>query len=112
MGFIHNLKLRAGVGSTGNTAISPYTTQDRLDNTSVAYIYWASNSVDPVSGIIPGALTDANMTWEKNTQYNVGLDVAVLSGKLSAVIDYYSKQSSDVIIARTIPSYTGRNNFV
>jgi len=111
MGFIHNLKLRAGVGSTGNTAISPYTTQDRLDNTSVAYIYWASNSVDPVSGIIPGALTDANMTWEKNTQYNVGLDVAVLSGKLSAVIDYYSKQSSDVIIARTIPSYTGQSSF-
>lgn len=106
--WIHNLKVRAGYGTTGNIAVGPYATLPTLNaaassNNSYYPMYDGIN----ISGVKPGAYTDANLVWETTKQSNLGIDFSVLNGRLSAVLDVYSKNAEDVIIAQSIPRYTG-----
>ncbi|WP_083634523.1 SusC/RagA family TonB-linked outer membrane protein [Saccharicrinis aurantiacus] len=105
--WLHNLKLRVGAGVTGNASTEPYYTQPQLINDDVSYIYWVQDGMNSKTAAIPGPLVDPSLEWEKNTQLNVGLDFGVLNGKLSAVFDLYTKNSTDVIFQQSVASYQG-----
>lgn len=110
--WIHNLKVRVGYGATGNTAVGPYAVLSTLNSTPESNAsYYAMENGILVSGLRVGELTNPNLKWETTTQTNFGIDLAVLGGKLSATIDLYSKYTSDVIIAKSIPQYTGHASF-
>lgn len=100
--WLNDLKLRFGVGVTGNSAISPYATQGPL--TSLFYPY--------ISTITPGAipsLTLANQSlgWEKTTQYNVGVDFSVLNRRIFGSLDVYTSSTKDLLMQMSIPTVTG-----
>lgn len=100
--WVNDLKLRFGVGVTGNSAINPYATQGAV--TSLFYPY--------ITTITPGAipsLTFANQSlgWEKTTQYNLGLDFAVLNRRISGSLDVYKSNTSDLLMQMSIPTVTG-----
>lgn len=112
MGWIHNLKFRAGYGETGNIAVGPYAVLPTLNATPRnAMTYYPMYNNGNISGILPGPYTDANLVWETTKQTNFGVDFAVLDGKLSATLDVYSKNAENVIIAQSIPRYTGYNAY-
>lgn len=100
--WLNDLKLRFGVGVTGNSAISPYATQGPL--TSLFYPY--TTTITP--GAIP-ALTLANQSlgWEKTTQYNVGVDFSVLNRRLFGSLDVYTSNTKDLLMQMSIPTVTG-----
>lgn len=100
--WVNDLKLRFGVGVTGNSAINPYATQGAV--TSLFYPY--TTTITP--GAIP-SLTFANQSlgWEKTTQYNLGLDFAVLNRRISGSLDVYKSKTSDLLMQMSIPTVTG-----
>jgi TonB-linked SusC/RagA family outer membrane protein len=100
--WLNDLKLRFGVGVTGNSAISPYATQGAL--TSLFYPY--TSTITP--GAIP-SLTFANQTlgWEKTTQYNVGVDFSVLNRRIFGSLDVYTSSTKDLLMQMSIPTVTG-----
>ena len=94
-----NLKLRAGWGQTGNQEIPNKITQ-ALFTTSVG----ASSSypLDGTSTYPAGTtyvrLANPDIQWEVSTQSNVGVDFALLKGKLSGTIDYFHKVSNNILL--------------
>jgi TonB-linked SusC/RagA family outer membrane protein len=100
--WLNDLKLRFGVGVTGNSAINPYQTQGGI--TSLFYPYITTIS----AGATPSAVfANQALGWEKTTQYNVGLDFAVLNRRISGSLDIYTSKTTDLLMQMSIPTVTG-----
>ncbi|MDR0658408.1 MAG: TonB-dependent receptor [Mediterranea sp.] len=104
--FLDNLKLRVSYGTTGNSAINPYGTQNGVvsfNNSGLAFrdspVLWY---------VFKQTLGNVNLGWEKTSQIDAGLDISVLGGRLSATIDYYDSKTSDLLLLRTLPNMMGQ----
>jgi TonB-linked SusC/RagA family outer membrane protein len=99
--WLSNLKLRLSVGKTGNDNIDPYLLLGTLSQTQ----YMFGNSA--ASGFLPGALANQSLTWEKTTEYNVGVDFGFLDGRINGSIDYYDRYADGMIMDRPLPIHIG-----
>jgi TonB-linked SusC/RagA family outer membrane protein len=106
---LSDLKLRASWGQTGNQGISPYQSLARLysdpGDWGPDYPY---NGVSPTNtGFAIGGLANPNLKWETTAQTNIGFDLLLWSGRLSATIDVYKKKTTDLLMDRDLPGYIG-----
>ncbi|MBO4454385.1 MAG: TonB-dependent receptor [Paludibacteraceae bacterium] len=53
-----------------------------------------------------------NLTWEKTTTYNVGIDFGFLNNRINGAIDYYYRVTDDLINYVTVPAGTNFKNSV
>jgi TonB-dependent starch-binding outer membrane protein SusC len=118
--WVNDVKLRVGWGVNGNDPIAPYSYLG-VANTGTNYITFEGQVLDPKTnllvdsvrfsqGISPGRIENRNLKWEETTQFNIGLDLSVLSGRISASFDVYDKRSNDVIISNIpVPRTSGFN---
>jgi len=101
-----NLKLRAGFGITGNSAIDPYKTAGNLNY--ARYNYGSTNAMAFYQNEMP----NPDLSWEKTKQYNAGLDFGILKGRISGVIDVYLQNTSDLLMDRQLPLNSGFSSVV
>lgn len=108
--WIDQLKLRVGVGTTGNSAVDPYGTL------GVISTYWMPFSTgnemilvtnEPYYSNSQNALPNSDLGWEKTTQWNYGIDFSFLKGRLGGSIDIYHSRTSDLLLSQSIPSLSG-----
>jgi iron complex outermembrane receptor protein len=92
-GLVNDFKLRTNVGKTGNTEFPR--------NSSVGIIEY--NGPDQFN-IVNNA--NSQLTWETTTSYGVGADFTLLKNKLSGSVDYFNKNTTDLIVG--IPSTSGQ----
>ena len=52
-------------------------------------------------------MANNELTWEKTTQYNVGIDYGFLNNRISGSVDVYKTKTKDLLLDMTIPSLTG-----
>lgn len=104
LGIFHNLKLRASYGQTGNQAIGSYSTIPHLQVSN----WWHSGSEAP--GYSISSPTNPDLKWETTYQYDFGLDMSFLGGRLSFVVDYYRKKTEDLLQNVLIANSTGYNS--
>ncbi|TFF36124.1 SusC/RagA family TonB-linked outer membrane protein [Mucilaginibacter psychrotolerans] len=90
--LISDLKLRASYGSLGNGNIASYAFQEIFNISQSGVIL---NGVRPQTTRNPGVLPD-ELTWETSTTTNVGLDLTMLSGRLSFSGDAYIRKTTDM----------------
>lgn len=100
--WIDQLKLRLGVGVTGNAAIDPYSTKGRLDA-----IFYPIGSVSVPGQLNVTTLANRELGWEKSTQFNVGLDFSFTNSRINGSLDAYTTFTTDLLVQRSIPSVTG-----
>ncbi len=102
---ISNLKLRVSYGVTGS---------DGADN-RIGY-YPHVGQIVPVgtvmnggvySGFTQSTLSNADLQWEKSVEFNPGVDVGFLEGKINLSLDYYQRNSEDLLLERPVPSSVG-----
>jgi len=99
--WINQLKLRAGYGVTGNSAVSAYATQPPL----VGVVTPAG------SGLVNNtSLGNLDLTWEKTAQYNYGVDFSLFNSRISGSLEYYTSKTTDLLLSRAIPTITGYTN--
>jgi len=101
---IEDLKLRVSYGLTGNERIPPFLYQQR---TSPAF-YATNDNLE--LGLAPGSLGNPDLGWETTTQFDIGFDVSLFEGRISATFDYYSKLTTDMLIDVPIPAQSGFNS--
>jgi iron complex outermembrane receptor protein len=94
-----NLKLRAGWGRTGNQEIPSKITQALFQSTSGSYPLYPSGTY-PVSYTYV-RLANPDIQWEVSEQMDIGLDFGLLKGDLTGTIDYFNKQSSNILLQVT-----------
>ena len=73
LSWLSNLKLRLSYGQTGNDNVSAYQTQGSISGAKY-YTFGSSESI----GYVPNNLRNLDLGWERTTEYNVGLDSAIL----------------------------------
>lgn len=103
--WISNLKLRLSTGRVGNAALSgylyPYVTQSTIGGTQ--YNFGSSNA----NGFSPSTLANKDLTWEKTTEYDAGIDLDVFKGRISTQIDYYNKTAHGLLGGEALPPEDG-----
>jgi len=99
--WIDFLKFKASYGSTGNSRIGSYRSKG-LYNIS-------QNGYNGNSGATTGAAPNGNLSWEKNTKFNVGFDFNIFK-RIELTLEYYYDNKSDLITTRDIPTETGYNS--
>jgi outer membrane receptor protein involved in Fe transport len=97
-----DLKVRGSYGVTGNQEIGNYQSLARLV-TNLLYI--VDNRL--VTGARQSSLANQELTWEKSHQWDVGLDMAFLNNRLRFVVDYYKKDTRDLLFTINLPAYSG-----
>lgn len=99
--FLTQLKVRLGYGQTSNTSIDPYRTLGSLATTKYSY------GDAGVSGYYIRTLPNPNLGWEYTTSYNAGIDFGFFGGRLSGSVDAYLQETSDLLLAKSLPYTTG-----
>ncbi|WEK69500.1 MAG: TonB-dependent receptor [Candidatus Chryseobacterium colombiense] len=102
---ISDLKLRAGYGLSGNNRIGAFL-YDTFFITSSDYGYAFGTNVTP--GATTGnILANKNVTWEKATSKNLGLDFGLFKGKVYGALDVYQTDTKDLLLLAQIPKDRG-----
>ena len=99
-----DFKIRASWGITGNQAISPYASLAQILS-GANYPYYGVDETNIGFNIVRAP--NENLKWETTTQTDLGLDLAVFNGRLTASFDYYVKTTRDLLLSRQLPTYTG-----
>ncbi|UKT64238.1 SusC/RagA family TonB-linked outer membrane protein [Pedobacter mucosus] len=107
--WIQQLKLRIGVGATGNSSVS---IGNSLGLTQpLTYTFGSSVQTGYVSSDAslgtPIALPNPSLSWEKTLQYNLGLDFSLLQGRIAGTLDVYKSTTNNLILLKSIPSING-----
>ena len=108
--WLSQLKLRCGVGVTGNAAIDAYATKGAITG-----LYYNWGQTDSSLGYVPSdpsakdpaKMANSELGWERTTQYNLGIDYGFFNNRLSGSIDAYKTKTNDLLLAMSIPSLTG-----
>jgi len=94
---ISSLKVRLSAGLTGNQEIDPYRSLARLSN----YQYSFANTL--VNGFATSSFANDNLTWEKTSQYDLGLDLGLFADRVQLTADAYYKKTSDLLLEVPVP---------
>jgi iron complex outermembrane receptor protein len=109
MSSISDLKLRASWGVTGNQQFANY--QQYLVYTLGTAQAEAQMGNAFVPTLRPAAI-DTNIKWEQTTSYNVGLDFGFHNQRISGAIDWYTKNTSDLIFNVPVAAGSNFSNFL
>ena len=102
--FVDDLKLRASYGRSGNQAISPYNTLGVLVEGNTSF-----NGVE-VPGAVLGRPANPELKWETTTAFDIALEASLFGGRLFTELNYYQKETNDLLLNVTIPRQTGYTN--
>ncbi|PXV65025.1 TonB-linked SusC/RagA family outer membrane protein [Dysgonomonas alginatilytica] len=103
LNIFDQLKLRAGYGIVGNQNIPLYAIY------SLWLPYVSGGTVLPRSD---GKMGNTDLRWEKQKQWNFGLDVSILQNRLSFTADYYNIKNTDLLMQRSLSSMSGYTNTI
>ncbi|MEO8535329.1 MAG: SusC/RagA family TonB-linked outer membrane protein [Flavobacterium sp.] len=98
--IVSSLKLRASIGTSGNDFIGDFASQSLYGYRS--QIYYAGSAVPYLTR---GENTD--LTWEKNNNRNFGLDYGLFNNRITGTIDYYIRDTNDLLNNKPIPLTSG-----
>ncbi|MDR8390378.1 TonB-dependent receptor [Aliifodinibius sp. S!AR15-10] len=98
---ISNLKLRLSWGLSGNQAIEPFQSLQRM--TPQQLVLGQSSSV----GFAPANLGNPELQWETTEQIDVGVDLDLWEQRVRLSADYYYKDTSDLLALVNLPPSTG-----
>lgn len=109
-GVLTNLKLRLGYGVTGQQDIgSDYPYLARFTPGEPTAQYQFGNTFIPT--LRPEGY-DANIKWEETQTYNAGIDFGFLEGRFDGSIDYYFKETKDLLATIPVPAGSNLTNFI
>ena len=90
---ITNLKFRGSYGLIGNENVDPYLWQESVNTWG-----WTMRVPNPL------------FSWEKQKQWNIGMDIEALNNRLTVTAEVYNKKSYDLIYDKfAVPPLTGSN---
>ena len=98
---LSELKLRTSYGETGNNNIGNY---DQY--ATINYERYTLGGV-AVGAFAPARLANPNLTWEKQKQINVGVDVALFNRRISLTVDHFVSRNTDLLLNVNVPDITG-----
>ena len=95
--WLSNGKVRIGWGQTGNSNIGAYRWGVKMD--AMPSILGQSYK--------PMGIPNESIKWETQEQLDLGIDLGFLNNRINLIIDWYRKESKDMLMLMQLPSYLG-----
>ncbi|AMP99673.1 hypothetical protein AY601_2790 [Pedobacter cryoconitis] len=92
---VNGIKIRFGYGEVGNQDIPNYLYSSLLK----------SSQTGLGTGFLAGRIDNKALKWQTSIQYNGGIDMNFLNGKISTSLDFYKKTSKDFLFQLALPAY-------
>ena len=99
---VSEFKIRASYGQTGSQEIGDYKSQILFGPQGTAVLGGASQV-----GISAIQLPNPDLKWETTSQFNAGIDFGLFNGRLTGAVDYFIKNTDDLLLNLPIPGTTG-----
>ena len=93
--FVKNLKLRASWGKTGNQEFPSGASSNRL---RIGQFNPGTNAPD----VVQTNYGNPDLKWESSATINVGIDFSILNERVTGSVDYFNKNTSDVLFEQNI----------
>ncbi|WP_422107395.1 SusC/RagA family TonB-linked outer membrane protein [Winogradskyella sp.] len=90
-----DLKFRASYGVNGN------------DGLGGVFNLFSVNNYNEAPGIIFSSLGNPDLVWEKNKPLNIGLDYALFNRRISGSIDWYNRETVDLLRGQPVSALNG-----
>jgi len=96
--FLSDLKVRASYGTAGNVpgqfygSLGTYALNVAYNNTPAA---------------VPTQIANPDLTWEKNANWDLGIDFGLFNNRITGTVDYYNRQTNDMLYSQPISQATG-----
>lgn len=100
---INLFKVRSSIGSTGNAAIGDDSYRGLVDFNST---YNGGN------GYSIQSLENDDLSWERNVQWDLGVDIGVWNNRLRFSLDYYIKDTYDLLLERPVAATNGISSLI
>jgi TonB-linked SusC/RagA family outer membrane protein len=100
------LKIRASYGITGNNFFGNYDPQ-----AAVGTYYYSFNGA-VTQGQTVSRLANDELEWERNKQFDIGLELSILNSRINITYDYYRKITDGLIQQRPIPVSSGYSQII
>lgn len=95
--WLSNGKIRVGWGQTGNANINSY-----VWGINMQQVYTSLGS-----GYRPQNIPNLDVKWEKQEQIDLGIDLGLFNDRINLTLDWYQKESKDMLMELQLPSYMG-----
>lgn len=106
--FFTNVMLRFGWGLTGNQLIPTGRIVSQFGGNRGDTFYDIGGTGSTIAaGFRQTSLGNADLKWEENESFNVGLDLEFFGGDASLVIDVYQRDTDNLLFAPPIPATAG-----
>ena len=99
--WVDLLKIKASVGSQGNDGIGDNLYTD---------MYNIKNNQDEIA-VEFARKGNEKITWETNTNFNIGVDFDFLQGRIGGSIEYFNRMTTDMLFFFTVPSSLGYSGY-
>lgn len=101
---VTDLKLRASYGLAGNNTIGNYNHIGLLSNRRYSY---GVGTGSLAYGLYPSSISNEQLGWEVMHQFDIGVDFAVLRNRVNFTVDFYNKNTTDLLLNVPVPASTG-----
>jgi TonB-linked SusC/RagA family outer membrane protein len=109
---IVNLKLRASYGINGNTGaqnfISDYQAQGEYGIPTIVTQQRYNGNI----GLQALSIPNAALKWERSKTFDLGTDIGLFNGRVTALVDYYRRVTEDLLTSLTPPQSTGYSSLI
>ena len=99
LNMFNNLKFRASYGVTGS--LPPLPGLSIANITSLGQYFYSNGAYVLAYG--PNKNANPDLKWERKAEIDFGLDISAFNSRLTATIDYYNRNTSDLIFPVTVP---------
>ena len=110
--WLDNLKLRASWGLNGNDMIDNSATYSLFVNSvnNGGYNLLGDNQI-LTAGTIRTHSGNPNLKWEQTEQVNIGIDAAFLNNRLTVSLDYFNKNTKDMLYEPAYAAVIGEGGY-
>lgn len=95
--FINELKLRFETGVTGN------------QGSGGIYSPMGTGATPTTTGFLPTKYSNPGLKWEETKTNNFGINIALLDNRIQFELDYYIKNTDNLLMEKPLPWYMGTN---
>ncbi len=92
------LKVRASYGLTGNAEIANFASNG---------LYGGNGGYGSNGGQQPLQLANDDLKWEQTAQFDIGIDFGLFNNRVNGEIDYYVKNTTDLLLPVNLPASSG-----
>ena len=97
--FVSDMKLRASYGTLGTTAfLGAYNSLSLLNPTTTVF---------GTGFLIPNDVANPDLTWQTNTETNLGINLGFLDNRFRLGVDYYTSEIKDILINQSVSEVLG-----